>query len=66
MKDEKEKKFFDQHYPAKNKTYYDVLEVPRNASHDEIKQAYRRLALEYHPKNNPNNASAHKKFVEVN
>lgn len=33
---------------------------------EEIKQAYRRLALQYHPKNNPNNEEAHKKFIAVN
>lgn len=55
MEDEKEKKFFETHYPKKQRTYYDVLEVSKNATLEEIKKAYRRLALKYHPKSNPNN-----------
>lgn len=33
---------------------------------DQIKEAYRKLALQYHPKSNPGNEEAAKKFVEVN
>jgi molecular chaperone DnaJ len=33
---------------------------------DNIKAAYRKLALKYHPKNNPGNEEAHKNFVQVN
>lgn len=40
--------------------------VPRDATIEDIKKAYRKLSLKYHPKNNPNNADAHKKFVDVN
>lgn len=45
--------------------YYDVLEVSRNAGADEIKKAYRKKALQYHPDKNPGNADAEKRFKEV-
>lgn len=66
MEDEDEKKFFDQHYPNKESTYYDILEIPRNSSLDDIKRAYRKLAIKYHPKNNPNDEAANKKFLQIN
>lgn len=40
--------------------------MPRNAKLEDIKKAYRRLALKYHPKNNPDNEVAHQRFVEIN
>ena len=49
-----------------NKNYYDILGVDKNASADEIKSAYRKLAKKYHPDLNPNNAEAAEKFKEVN
>lgn len=45
--------------------YYDILEVSRNATADEIKKGYRKKALQYHPDKNPGNAEAEKKFKEV-
>lgn len=45
---------------------YEVLGVPRTATDDEIKQAYRRLAKKYHPDLNPGDESAAKKMNEVN
>jgi hypothetical protein len=36
-----------------NRTYYQILEVPNDASHDSIKKAYRRLAMQWHPDKNP-------------
>jgi curved DNA-binding protein CbpA len=55
MIDENEEKFFSQHYPEQTKNYYRILGVPKNASMEDIKSAYRKMSLKYHPKNNPNN-----------
>ncbi|MBC9072194.1 molecular chaperone DnaJ [Thauera sp. CAU 1555] len=45
--------------------YYDVLGVNRDASDDEIKKAYRKLAMKYHPDRNPDNKEAEDKFKEA-
>jgi molecular chaperone DnaJ len=45
--------------------YYDILGVARGASEQEIKSAYRKLALQYHPDRNPGNSEAEEKFKEA-
>ena len=45
--------------------YYDVLNVSKNATKDEIKKSYRRLAMKFHPDRNTNDANAEKKFKEA-
>ena len=47
------------------KDYYEVLDVARNATDEEIKKAYRKLAMKYHPDRNQDNPSAEEKFKEV-
>jgi molecular chaperone DnaJ len=51
--------------PASKKDYYEILGVPRNASQEEIKRAYRRLARKYHPDINKS-PEAKEKFKEIN
>ncbi|KAA9332982.1 J domain-containing protein [Hymenobacter busanensis] len=48
------------------KDYYKVLGVEKNATKDQIKKAYRKLARQYHPDVNPNDAEAERKFKEAN
>ncbi len=48
------------------KDYYEVLEVSKTASGDEIKKSFRRLAMQYHPDRNPNDKAAEAKFKEIN
>jgi curved DNA-binding protein len=46
--------------------YYNVLELKKTATAEEIKKSYRKLARKYHPDVNPNNKEYEKKFKEIN
>jgi curved DNA-binding protein CbpA len=48
------------------KDYYKILGVERNATEAEIKSAFRKLALQYHPDRNQGNLQAEEKFKEIN
>lgn len=51
---------------AEKKNYYEILGVDKKATAQEIKSAYRKLAMKYHPDRNPDNAEAAEKFKEIN
>ena len=45
--------------------YYEILNVTRSSSADEIKKAYRKVAMQYHPDRNPGDKAAEEKFKEA-
>src|SRR6476661_7519789 len=50
--------------PTVKRDYYEVLEIIKTASVEEVKKAYRKAALKHHPDKNPGNAEAEVKFKE--
>jgi len=65
FQDEQEREQVSKLYPDRQKTYYELLGLTRHASPLEIERAFRKLSLRYHPKSNPGDKEAEKKFIEI-
>ena len=50
---------------ATNRDYYEILGLSRDASNDEIKKAFKKLAMKFHPDRNPDNPQAEKQFKKA-
>ena len=56
---------FDPAIAEQNRDFYKILEIKKNAKDDEIKKAYRKLTLKYHPDKNQGDEAAKEKFHDV-